>query len=37
MSQLTGSKILKLLNWGGELPMGIVPGLINPREQQIPE
>lgn len=37
MSQLTCSQVLQLLNRGGELPMGIVPGLLNPREQEILE
>lgn len=34
MSQLTCSKVLQLLNWGGKLLMGIILGLINPREQE---
>ncbi|KAK7704617.1 hypothetical protein SLS64_008381 [Diaporthe eres] len=35
MSQLKCFKILQLLNWGGKLLMGIVPGLISPWESEI--
>lgn len=35
MSQLTCFEVLQLLNWGGKLLMGIVPGLISPWESEI--